>query len=435
MTDRSSLRTTLAGLIRGTGTAALGGALGRLGMLLGLIFAARSLGPEGMGHLGLVQATLAMAGILAGIGLGGTLSRALPRWKDTDPARASRITGLVVLVAAFGAGVLATSLVIGAPYLAAALAAETALAPAIALGAVLLLGQACRGLQDGVLVGLRAHGSMSAARATEGLAALLLLPPAAAMAGANGAVGALALAVGLAVLVGGAGWHRAMSRADLRITFRGAWEEVPILWRYALPSLGAGLAAAPALFAMTLILSHEAGLAELGLYTAAYQWHGPLVYVPALLGLVGIPAFVESGGDPVRFRRLLLWTTAGGAGAALVPALGVALLSGPIIGHYGPAFAGAAPVLAVLALAAPLHAASKLGGAALLAQDRAWAHFGLATGWACLLVALCGFLIPPFGALGAALAFLASYGGLAAASLTVALTWTIGAGRAVGAAG
>src|SRR4030095_9246929 len=85
---------TLRELIRGAFWALCGSLTSRVLALGAAIIAARILGKEVYGELGIVQSTLSMFGTLAGFGLGTTAMKYVAEHRSKDPAKAGRIIAL-----------------------------------------------------------------------------------------------------------------------------------------------------------------------------------------------------------------------------------------------------------------------------------------------------------------------------------------------------
>ena len=77
--------------VSGTIWSALGTTVSRGCLVLSMIFVARGLGREAFGALGIIQSTVAMLQVLAGLGMGLTATRYIAEMRRTDPARAGRI--------------------------------------------------------------------------------------------------------------------------------------------------------------------------------------------------------------------------------------------------------------------------------------------------------------------------------------------------------
>lgn len=208
------------------------------------------------------------------------------------------------------------------------------------------------------------------------------------------------------------------------MSYAGCARDWPILAGYSLPSLLANFVATPVLwFSMTLLARTEHGYAAVGTYNAAYQWHGPVVFIPMILMSVSIPILVQEweGGRRERFRKV----TFGMCGLMLSITMPVVILVGIssrwIMGLYGHGFEEGRVVLVLLLAAAPLHALAKIASGALLGMDRAWSVLGANVAWGVTLLALVAALVPAQGTVGLGIAFLAAYTVLAAVSLSMVL--------------
>src|SRR5437868_6444974 len=104
----SSIATRLA---KGSLWSVFGSASARILSLVAMIFVARVLGQLSFGEFGLIQSTLGMAGLMAGLGLGETATRFVAKYATSDPLRAGRVIALVTSVS-IGTVLLATVVLI-----------------------------------------------------------------------------------------------------------------------------------------------------------------------------------------------------------------------------------------------------------------------------------------------------------------------------------
>src|SRR6266436_3623010 len=75
-------------LARGSLWSLFGSATARILVLVAMILVARVLGQVSFGELALIQSTLGMAGLMAGVDLGETATRFVPKYATSDPLRA-----------------------------------------------------------------------------------------------------------------------------------------------------------------------------------------------------------------------------------------------------------------------------------------------------------------------------------------------------------
>ena len=411
-------------LTRGALWTTFGSVVSRLLVLAAMILLARLLGRIQFGEFAVIQATLGVAGIMAGVGLGGTATRFIAQYANTDLARAGRVVALVtlssvVLVLLCCAGLAALSgaivnSVLDAPHL----------QEALLWGLVLMGATALRGVQNGMLAGFERFDSVAKINILEGVAScggILLLAP---TMGVTGALLGLASGAGAAFIAGRVMLSRELYKRNIPRSSKNCLEEWQILTGYTLPNFLGNIVAAPVLwFAMALVGRSDDGYGGLGLYNAAYQWHGPMVFLPMILMSVSMPILVQEweAGRRLRFRRVTLAICGMMLALSLPPVIGLALLSPSVMSLYGAGFGDGWPLLILLLAAAPLHGIAKIASSALLGMNRAWWVFGANLAWGVALVVLVLWLLPLLGVLSLAIAFLCSYLVLAFVSLGLVL--------------
>ncbi|MHC4330621.1 MAG: oligosaccharide flippase family protein, partial [Planctomycetota bacterium] len=84
---------------------------------LAFVIVARILGKTGFGELGMIQHTVSMFGIFAGLGLGITATKHVAEFRSADPARAGRIIALSSVTALISGGLVCITVFFASPYL------------------------------------------------------------------------------------------------------------------------------------------------------------------------------------------------------------------------------------------------------------------------------------------------------------------------------
>ncbi|WKN47792.1 oligosaccharide flippase family protein [Nocardioides sp. Arc9.136] len=192
---------------------------------------------------------------------------------------------------------------------------------------------------------------------------------------------------------------RELSRADLSLTVRGTF------------LIGLSGLVLMLLFRVdVLILGHVQGPGEVAVYSVAYRVLETVLFVTYAINYAVLP--VMSATDDDSKRRVGFERAVAVAGFVYLPFVAVCLVEGRAVLHllFGAAYAdAAAPVLAVLAPAPLFVAAATFASSVLLARRRSWEMLvGSAAALAVNLV-LNVVLIPPHGAIGAAVATTVSY--------------------------
>src|SRR5256884_2580137 len=399
-------------LARGSLWSLFGSATARILVLVAMIVVARVLGQLSFGELGLIQSTLGMAGLMAGVGLGETATRFVAKYATSDPPRAGRVIALVTSVS-IGTVLLATVVLISVSGLiAGAMLNAPHLQSALVWGSSLMAATAFRGIQGGVLAGLEKFDALAKLNILDGVVSLITMVFLARLMGVEGALLGLALGAIMVWVVGRVLLMKELNSRGIVVRYGGCGADWRILTGFSLPSLMANLVATPVLwFAMTLVARSGQGFAGLGLYNAAYQWLGPMVFIPMIFMSVSIPVLVQEweAGRKERFRAVTLWISGLMLTITLPSAVVGAFLSPWIMSLYGPGFRDGWIILVLLLAAAPPLALTKIASCALLGMNRAWWVLAINLCWGTMLLEITAWLVPTHGVLGLAIAFLAAY--------------------------
>ena len=182
--------------------------------------------------------------------------------------------------------------------------------------------------------------SLQSSMCLEGVTSLFGLVGLAWLFGVGGLLG-LALGTLAAWLAGQYSLRRTLQEHSVRVIYKGCWQEKGILAGYSLPSFLADMVATPVLwYGMTLVAKRSGGYDDLALYNAAYQWHGPLLFLPMILLSVSTPVLVQQWeqGSIQRFRKVFLWNAGSMLAITAIPLMVIALSSTWIMGLYGAGF-------------------------------------------------------------------------------------------------
>lgn len=396
---------------RGAAWAALGTAASQSLALGAAVARARLLGVAGYGELGMIQTTLGMFGVFAGLGLGMTAAKHIAEYRLKDPARAGRIVSLGTRTAfVSGLGFTMAGLALS-PLLARVALRAPHLAFDLQLGCGLLLTGALTGAQNGILAGLEAFRALAVSNLCAGLLNCTVALAGVYYWGMPGAVGGL-------VAAGAATWainiplvRRELARAGIPRGVRPEWTERRLLWTYALPALASQALFVPTAFILNAMLAgRPGGFAELGLFSATQSWLQVILFMPNLVSQTTLPLLASLWGEG-RLRdygRLLAVNVILLGGLALTMALPLAAASGWLMRVYGQGFGAGARVLAVVCFYGVLWAVMIPVGQAIWSVGAVGAGMFLALLRLVLLVFFFRIFIER-GALGMALAYTAAY--------------------------
>ncbi|MGR9099998.1 MAG: oligosaccharide flippase family protein [Gammaproteobacteria bacterium] len=407
-------------LTKGSLWSMFGSATSRLMVLISMILIARVLGKVSFGEFGLIQSTLGVAGIMAGVGLGSTATRFVAQYAAADRERAGRTIGLVQQTAWISILLASILLIFASSFLSGRLLHAPHLETALNWGALLMAANVLRGIQSGIMSALERFDVVAKLNILEGVLSLTAMLVLAMNFGVSGALLGMAVASITVWIIGRVKLNRLLMVCGIEVNKKNCWQEKRILHSFALPSLISTLVATPVLwFCMTVLAGSANGYAELGLYHAAYQWHGPMIFIPMILMSVSMPILVQEweNGQRERFRKITLWVCGFTLFCILPPVLLITGFSPWVMSFYGPDFIDGWRVLVLILVATPFHALAKIGFCVLFSMNRAWWVVCVNLMWGAILLILTEWLVPNLGALGLAIGFSVAYGMLGIISL------------------
>ncbi len=398
----------------------IGGIISRVLGLAASVLVARMLDREVFGELGVIQSTIGLFGAFAGFGLGTTAAKYIAEFRLKDQARAGRIMALSGLAAWGTGGLMALLLLIMAPWLAEHTLAAPQLGPLLRIAAIMLCISSVNGAQAGALTGFEAFREIARVNLITGISSFPLMVGGVYLGGKEGAVWGMVLSMAVSCIVSNRAIRAESSRAGIKATLKGCLSEWKILWSFSLPATLSGVLIGPVNWICnTMLVNRANGYAEMGLFNAANQWFGALMFLPGILGQALLPMLSERLGqnDHVRAGKIL-WTSIKINSVVVFPLLVIGSLASPfIMGLYGKTFEQGWPTLVVVLLSAGLLAIQIPVGEIIAASGRMWIGCAMNAGWALVFIGTTSALIP-WGALGLA-------GGRCVAYIAHAI-WTFG---------
>lgn len=396
---------------RGAVWSLIGAVISQGANLAASVITARFLGREQFGEYGMIQSTVGMFGVFAGMGLGLTATKYVAEHRVADPQRAGRIIALSTVVAIGTAAAAAGVFLVTASWLAASTLNAPHLSPDLRIATGVLLLNALGGTQTGVLAGFEAFRSIARVNLIRGVLTFPIAVGGVLLWNLRGAVVALVAAAAVGWILNHLAIHAECRRNGVPVRWDGFWRDHAILWKFSLPAFLGGAMTSPAMWAASSILVNQPhGYAEMGVFSAANQWRTAVSFLPSLFSQPLLSMLANVGtADLGSFRRLLRANLLLTFGLSVLIAAPIVLCSSWIMKAYGQDFLVGRPVLTLLVLATVISSTAAVIGQAMAGLDRMWWAFALNSVWALVLLASAVLLLPRYGALGLAEAFLASY--------------------------
>lgn len=400
--DPLSRRQAKAIFWSGTGTV-----LSRLCGLLLFVFIARFLGQADYGKLGIINSTLDLFNVFAGLGLGSTAAKYVSEFKDHDRLRTGRVIGLTLLFSIGSGSIMALLLVTLAPLLAEKSLADPQLTGALRIAAIGIFGGAVTGAIIGSLGGFEAFKDISKIQVAGSIGKFPIMIGGTLLWGLNGAILGLVSADLIACAFGAILLRRNAKRRQVIIPLKDYQYEKSLLWRYSLPTLVSTSLITPAYWILQSILVNNHGYTEQALYTVGAQWRFYIMFIPNIICVSYFPiASSMSQSSFAERKRFMLTNAKMTIGAAIVVSFMLVLAAPLILRAYGEGFVSGANVFRILAITAIADAANIILLQTILSSGKAWLRLFSNTAWLAIVIPLGTMLIPSFGAMGLALALL-----------------------------
>jgi len=397
---------------RGAVWSLIGAAIAQGANLAASVVVARLLGREIFGQYGMIQSTVGMLGIFAGLGLGLTATKYVAEFRTRDPDRAGRIIALGSTVAAASGGLLALALLAFAPELAARTLNAPELTDELRIACLLVFLNALNGAQTGALAGFEAFRTIARINLVRGITTLPVTAAAVLLWRLPGAIWALAVTSAITCSCSQLSLRQHCSALGIDPHLSSAFRERRVLWTYSTPAFLSGVLAGPAIWAAsTMLVNQPGGYAEMGMYSAATQWRAAIGFVPGVMAQFALPLLSNLNGerDVSRYGQALRWNLIVTAIAATAAAVPVVLGSTQIMRLYGRGFQQGWLVLALSAVTAVISCVNGVVGTAILSAGSVWAGFAFNAMWAAVLLGCSRSLIPTHLALGLAVSLLGAY--------------------------
>jgi O-antigen/teichoic acid export membrane protein len=405
---------------RGAGWLLTGNVAARgLGMVASIV-AARIMGKENFGALGIILSTVATAGLFAGLGIGQTTTKYVAEYWREQPARAGRIVGMSMLTCLISSVLMGALLAIFAPWLATNSLNAPQLTNELRLSALLLVFNAMSGPVLGAIQGLEEFRMTMRITVITGILNLPIMILAVLYFGLPGAIIANIIAGALTWLFAQIFLRQQLRQRSIEISIRHLQPEMAVLWRFTLPAFLGGVLYSPVLWWANTILAHQpGGYGDLGLVNAANQWRNVLVFIPQVLGTAALPILSSAqgtAGATADYRTGVDLVQRVACFLVLPMYSFIFLAADSIMRLYGKGFEGSALVLGGVILGVCFQIMGNVIGTAIAARGKMW--LGLLTNlvWASVLLCVLTMLAPQYGAQGYALAFVIAYAALLAVS-------------------
>ncbi len=369
-------------------------------------------GIEFVGRFGVTYGTLVSGSLLAASGVSLMATRNVAAYAETDPGLAGQLAGMALLLAGGTGAFIGLMIFLLSDEIAGRLLKQPELAFYLRVIAPIVVVSALNTVQTSILSGVQAFRTIARLNMIFGGLMIVVVPLGLYFYGLAGSFSALGCAYLAGCLIAYPATTAALRRRGIRISFRNALSQWPLVVRYALPALIASVLYEPVNWICTaIVVNNPDGLAQVGLYFIAMQLETLLLFVPQIAVQVIIPMLSTAFG--AADRRRVLHVLGIGIGTNIAIAVGfVAVML--LFGHWflllfklDPAQHW--PIFMVVVFASAMIAAALPLGQVPVSAGYMWTALVITGGWAATFI-IGTWLLQDHGALGLVIARATAWG-------------------------
>ena len=366
---------------------------------------ARILGPRIFGQYAMVHSTVQLFTAFAGFRLGSTSTKYIAEFRETNPQKAGRILGLVLVVTVLSCGFFALLMFLMSDWLANTHLEVPDLKIPIAIGAGYLFLMMVGNVLLRTLAGFEEFRSIAIIGIVRGVASILICIAATYFWGLVGAVVGLILTSAIAAVHTGWMIWSTVKKNQLTVPLapREVFKEWSILSSFAIPAMLTGFVLVGIAWqGRAMLIQSSNGEFELGVFSAADQLRLIVMFIPNAIGNVMLPVLSKFYGDADQgeFESAMTLNLLLAIRIALPTAmLGIAI-SSILVFAFGDKFANAGEVIPVVMLAVFIYSLNQASRQAFTSTGRIWTNLIMHVISAIVFLIGCAYLIPRFGAIG-----------------------------------
>ncbi|MDR0704067.1 MAG: oligosaccharide flippase family protein [Planctomycetaceae bacterium] len=291
----------------------VGHGLGRGLTFVAMVLVARILGKETFGEFGLVRATASMFVIFSSFGMGLTATKYIAELLQSDKERVGRIIGLNYSLSFFLSLVITTIFYFSIPQLCETLLNAPDLVHEMRWGALLLFLLTFTSTQYSMMSGFQDFKGQANVILIVGVLTIPAYWIGANWSGLHGAVMALLFVTLVNVIINSIFIFYNIKTHKLRYYFFDAYKELPVLWKFSLPTVMCGTIMSGGIWICQMIQRLQPnGAGELGIYYALMVFYSIASFLPDIVNNVTLPMASETQGNQnVRQLRKIIFMQLG----------------------------------------------------------------------------------------------------------------------------
>lgn len=362
-------------LIHGTKWSIVGSGILQAFGLLTVIIIANLLGKEGLGQYGIIQSTIGMFGVFAGLAMGYTVTKYVAEFRFSDSAKAGRFMGLTLLLSLVSSSIMALAALIFSRFVAVTIIKDANMIIVLRLGVPLLILNTIFDTQRAALAGLESFKTIAWISIVTAFIRLPFVTIGAWLCGVAGAIGGFVFSQLVVCIIQQIVLIKNSNANGVSICYKASRQDWLKVWNFSFPSMLSNIIGNPANWVCRVLLfTLPNGHAQMGIYYAADQWKNAISFIPMRMMNVGLPIMSSLFGqkDMRRYYKVVKSTQLAIVGISIMVALPIIIFSKHIMRFYGSSFSEGYIILILLLIAGTFVLLECSLSEVLLSRGRPW---------------------------------------------------------------
>ncbi|WP_158285090.1 oligosaccharide flippase family protein [Arenibacter aquaticus] len=261
----------------------LGSAISKGLLFVSWLMVAKILGKEGNGEVGIVRSTINVFVIFVGSGIALTTTKFIPELLEKNKERVGKIISLTLTVSTLIGFILSLLLFAGSSFIANNILNAPDLLVTLQISSFLLFLSALSSLLSGCLRGFKDFKSLMVVNFFYGISLLCFLYYGTIKYGVEGTFAGFTISTLILVLLGIFYLRKNLAKNEIALSFKFKGE-YPILRHFTLPAILTGIMVMPFKWGLdTIMVNHQNGFKELGLFTALILFQNLVMMITTTL--------------------------------------------------------------------------------------------------------------------------------------------------------
>lgn len=363
------------------------------------LITARILGQTVYGEFAIIRSTINMFTAFTGLGIALTATKYISEFRLQDREKVARIIALSNFIVIVSGLFILTLFIFFAPIISQRIIHASRLVNEIRLGSFILFFTALNTLQIGILSGFQGFKIIARNNLLAGFLGFFIQITFCYFWRLNGSIIGLGSSFLILSLFNFLSIRKIEYNYRISVFSVSIFKELPILWRFSLPTFLTGIVVETTIWiGNTILVDQPNGFNEMAIFDISNQWRIVIVFIPSILAQLTLPLLSANVGDKNQYSSIFFKNLKINTGISLFVGVCFSLFSPLILRLYGDSYAGSQLVLIILVISTILTSINSLVWQITVSNGDMWLNLSINILWGIILI-ISSYLFSKFSAL------------------------------------